>query len=356
MLRGIDVSSNQPANVCATADMDFAVVKMSGNPQYDANGKQLRWDYVNPSAAQLAGDAMRRTGLVAFYHFTWGKDAWTEADFFVEHVKELGYLGKAMLVIDYEAQALSLGREWVRAMADRIEQLAGYKPVIYASGNVIVAQDLFDIGCPMWCANYSRGYETIYGYDTSGCAIYPGCEGSVMWQFTSQGIVGGYDGTLDLDIFFGTREDFLALCGGRVSSGDLAPVENRGGDVHRLLDTLSGRHMLTISAAEKDVLAANGWSYEGVAFKAGVGVNPVFRMYHPRTGQHFWTTDYNEADTLHSGDWKYEGVPFFSREKGAPIYRLYNPNCGDHLWTADVKERDDLKGQGWTYEGVAFEV
>lgn len=356
MLRGIDVSANQPADVCATADYDFAIVKATGNPQYDGNGKQLRWDYVNPYAAEQAGDAMRRTGLVGFYFFTWGRDAWTEADFFVERVRELGYIGKAMLVIDYEAQALSLGREWVRALADRIEQTAGYRPVIYASGNVIVAQGLDGLGCEVWCANYSRGYEVIYGYDISGCRIYPGCEDSVMWQFTSKGIVGGYDGTLDLDVFYGDRGDFLALCGGRGASGDLKPIENRGGDVFRLLDPMSGRHMLTMSGAERDFLAANGWKAEGTAFKVKLGTVPVFRLYNARTGEHFWTTGFDEAESLQSSGWTYEGVPFFAQEGGTPIRRLYNPNVGDHLWTASDEERKALESAGWTHEGIAFSV
>lgn len=204
-LYGIDVSSNQPENVVAKAKCDFAIVKMSGNPQ------DYAWDYVNPYAKTQAADAMRKNGRLGLYHFTWGKSANTEADFFVEQVRKLGYVGKAVLVIDYEAQAVGLGRNWVKRFADRVKERTGVKPVIYASGSVIVEQNLFGLGYPIWCANYSKGYDRINGYNTSGCTIYPGCEQAVLWQYTSQGYVSGYSGPLDCNVFFGTASDWLAL-------------------------------------------------------------------------------------------------------------------------------------------------
>ena len=204
-LYGIDVSSNQPANIVNLVPNDFAIVKMSGNPQgYD-------WDYVNPYAKQQAADAMRKHGRLGLYHFTWGKSANTEADFFVEQVRNLGYIGKAVLVIDYEAQAVELGRNWVKRFADRILDRTGVKPVIYASGSVIVAQNLMALGYPIWCANYARGYDRIDGYSTSGCKIYGGCEKSVLWQYTSQGYLKGYDAPLDCNVFFGTSSDWMKL-------------------------------------------------------------------------------------------------------------------------------------------------
>ena len=205
-LFGIDVSSNQPKRVVRDVDNAFAIVKMSGNPQgYD-------WNYVNPYAKQQAADAIAKHGLLGLYHFTWGKQAEVEAEFFVKCVKELGYLGKAMLVIDYEAEATERGSTWVKKFAKRVEELAGYKPVIYASGSVIVGQSLFSLGYPIWCANYPMGYDRIDGYNPRG-SIYGGCEKAVLWQFTSQGYLSGYDGPLDMDAFYGTVDDFKALMG-----------------------------------------------------------------------------------------------------------------------------------------------
>lgn len=218
-LYGIDVSSNQPERIVRNVVNDFAIVKMGGNPQ------DYTWNYVNPYAKQQAKDVMDKHGLLGLYWFTWGKQASVEADFFVEQVEKLGYLGKAMLVIDYEAQAVGKGQTWVKKFADRVKERAGYAPVIYASGSVIVDQNLFSLGYPIWCASYYKGYDRIDGYDTSGMKIYGGCEKSVMWQFTSQGYLSGYDGPLDLDVFFGGRADFQTLMGPKQAAKPAQPAE-----------------------------------------------------------------------------------------------------------------------------------
>lgn len=201
-LFGIDVSSNQDERVVRDAQNDFAIVKVSGNPHGYA------WNYVNPYAAQQLKDGMSKNGLVGGYHFTYGKDAVEEADFFVEQFKKLGLEGKCWPVIDYEAQALGLGAAWLKKFADRVYKKLGVKPLVYASGSVIVEQDLFSLGYPIWCANYYNGYDEVDGRSTAGMKIYPGCEKSVMWQFTSQGKVKGYSGLLDCDVYFGTAADF----------------------------------------------------------------------------------------------------------------------------------------------------
>lgn len=207
VLYGIDVSSNQPENIFTRVKADFGIVKMSGNPQ------GYNWNYVNPYAKKQSDDIYKKTGMLGLYHFTWGKDANTEADFFVDQVRKLGYLGKAMLVIDYEAQAVNLGGKWVKAFADRVKAKAGYSPVIYASGSVIMSQDLARFGYDLWCANYYKGYDQIEGYDTSGMKIYPGCEKSVLWQFTSVGYLDGYSNPLDLDVFYGDKAKWQQLAG-----------------------------------------------------------------------------------------------------------------------------------------------
>lgn len=200
-LYGVDIYSGEGKNILNFIKYDFAIIKVSGNPQ------EYKWNYVNPYAEKQAKDCISNKKLLGLYHFTWGKqDPEEEADFFIKQVKKLGYLGKAMLVIDYEAQAVKRGRTWVKKFAERIEELAGYKPVIYASSSVINEQTLGDLGYPIWCANYYKGYKTIRGYDTSGMKI--GYKKAIMWQFTSSGRLKGYSGDLDLNVFYGDKDDF----------------------------------------------------------------------------------------------------------------------------------------------------
>ena len=218
---GPDVSSNQPKNVMSLIQYDFGIVKMSGNPQ------GYSWDYVNPYAAQQAKDIYNKTGCLGLYHFTYGlSDATKEADFFIQEVKKLGYLNKAVLVIDYEGDgALNRGRSWVKKFADRIKSKTGCTPVIYASGSIVISQDLFSLGYPIWCANYYKGYEAMYGWSTSGCKIYSGCEKSILWQYTSQGYINGYDGPLDCNVFYGSKSDWQKLAG--IKSSDKKQEEKK---------------------------------------------------------------------------------------------------------------------------------
>ncbi|HAM16050.1 MAG TPA: hypothetical protein DCP91_09390 [Eggerthellaceae bacterium] len=275
-LYGIDVSGgkNQPANICDLVDYDFAIVKMSGNPQYDGNGRALAWNYVNPAAKRQASDVVKRNKPLGLYHFTWGKQAEVEAEFFIEQVRKLGCLGKAMLVIDYEAQALERGQTWVGKLAKRVEQLAGYKPVIYASGGVIVSQSLFSLGYPIWCASYPISYEPIYGYDPQG-SIYPGCENAIMWQYTSQGYIEGYDGPLDCNVFFGSETKFRALMGkSSTPVPEPKPAKKtlkRGqvaADIHKLMvqDERFG-----YSWEERYGAKSEKWTVKGLVFSIMVG-------------------------------------------------------------------------------------
>jgi GH25 family lysozyme M1 (1,4-beta-N-acetylmuramidase) len=223
VLYGIDVSSNQPADIFKKVKADFGIVKMSGNPQRDGNGNPLSWNYVNDYAKQQAADIYKKTGMLGLYHFSWGKEATTEADFFVEQVKKLGYLNKAILALDYEAQATSLGKAWVKKFCDRVKSKAGYSPVIYASGSVITSQGLKDLGYPIWCANYYKGYEDVSGYSTAGMKIWPGLEDSVLWQFTSSGYLSGYSKPLDMDEFRGDKAKWQELAGTKAK----APAEKK---------------------------------------------------------------------------------------------------------------------------------
>lgn len=213
-IRGIDVSSNQPADICSLVDYDFAIVKATGNPPGYA------WDYKNPFMEQQVEDALDKTGCAGLYHFTFGRAAKEEADFFCDTVAD--YVGRVMLVIDYEGQATDNGREWLRELAQRVVYRTGVNPVVYASSSVISDQDLESLAeeedLSLWSANYWRGYDTVYGYDTSG--MKQDIPSSALWQFTSQGILDGYGGHLDLNLFYGDYDTWQKYC-----AASQSPVE-----------------------------------------------------------------------------------------------------------------------------------
>lgn len=215
MLYGIDVSSNQPGDIVSRVPCDFAIVKATGNPP------GYSWDYKNPYMEQQVNDALDKTGCAGLYHFTYGRDAEEEADFFCDTVAD--YVGRVMLVIDYEGDATDNGREWLRAFAQRVKHRTGVNPVVYASSSVIRSQDLEGLAeeedLSLWSANYYLGYQAIYGYDTSACrADVPS---AALWQFTSQGVLDGYDGYLDLDVFYGDADTWRKYCVPQGSEDDM---------------------------------------------------------------------------------------------------------------------------------------
>src|SRR5690606_34774967 len=125
------------------------------------------------------------------------------------------------------------------------------------------------------------------------------------------------------------------------------------------------RHFWTANAGERDALAAQGATVEGVAWYADpAGTNagyPTYRLYNNAKGSHIWTTSPAEKSQLVAGGYSLESVVFSSAspivEVWAPgsgkahIYRLYHPH-GKHHWTSNVNERDTLLRAGYRYEGV----
>lgn len=204
MLNGIDVSSNQPANICDLVPYDFAIVKASGNPP------AYSWNYVNKYMRQQADAVLNRGKLLGLYHFTYGlDDPNIEADHFCDTVAD--YVGRAILVIDYEDEATRKGRDWVRRMCERVKTRTGVTPFIYSSSSVIKDQALGSLGYPIWCANYWKGYEVIAGYDTTGMKL--GYADAKIWQFTSSGRLSGYNGNLDLNVAYMSASEWASYAG-----------------------------------------------------------------------------------------------------------------------------------------------
>ena len=270
MLNGIDVSSNQPANICDLVAYDFAIVKASGNPP------QYSWNYVNKHMRQQADSALNRGKLLGLYHFTYGlDDPAREADHFCDTVAD--YVGRAILVIDYEDKATSKGRDWVRRMCERVKARTGVTPFIYASSSVISEQDLGGLGYPIWCANYWKGYEVIAGYDTTGMKL--GYSGAKIWQFTSSGRLSGYNGNLDLNVAYMSASEWQGFAG---ASGTTAPSEPSrpayGTGAYRL--TADGLRVRTGAGTDKRVKAyseltanAKAHAYSNGTLKRGTAVD-----------------------------------------------------------------------------------
>lgn len=200
-LQGIDISNWQSGINVASVPGDFAIVKVS----------QGTW-YTSPSWRRQADQTTASGKLLGLYHYAEGTDVYAEANHFIEQVRASGYLGKAVLVIDWESQDNSgywRMEDWVGPWCDYVYQQTGVKPMVYCSQSIMrnFDDEIGDYG--LWVAQYANNSAT--GYQS-----HPWNEGTyacAMRQYSSHGRLSGYSGNLDLNKFYGDRSAWLKYAG-----------------------------------------------------------------------------------------------------------------------------------------------
>ena len=206
-MNGIDVSSYQPKNITDLVDYDFVIIKATQGT-----------GYVSPACDAQYQRAKAKGKPLAVYHFANGGDAVAEANYFVKNV--LGYIGEAILVLDYEASAINRGREWVRTFLRTVYDLTKVHAVLYASRSVIDNQNLKALcdeeNCGLWLAAYPHTNPTGY--------YVPANErGEIIKQYSSTGRLNGYNGNLDLDYAWLNPDQWRAYAKGNRDGGTPAP-------------------------------------------------------------------------------------------------------------------------------------
>lgn len=205
MLRVVDVASHQKGIVTGSLDCDAVICKAT-----EGTG------YVNPFCDEHYQSAKAAGKLLGVYHYASGGNPEAEAEFFINNIR--GYLREAVLVLDWESgdNAAWGDSSWVARFCAHVVELTGINPMIYvqrSAANQCVG--LGDYG--IWLAEYpdyaSRGW---------GDYVEPNYSGDyAMHQFTSSGYIAGYGGPLDLSLFFGDTNAWLAYAG---ATGQSVPV------------------------------------------------------------------------------------------------------------------------------------
>lgn len=212
-MNGFDVASYQAADVtCAVQSYDFAIVKASEGTWYN-----------NPKMAAQLTCAQQRGKKIGLYHYAEGADAVAEADHFITSIG--GYRGQALLALDFEMGSnrvyySSGAGDWIRTWVNRVHSVTGVWPIIYVpeSGVSKIPADV-RATCGIWPAAYATMNPT--GYQTN--PWHAGRFGEAMRQYTSEGVLGGYSGRLDLDVFYGNGAAWDAYARG--GSGNTATVK-----------------------------------------------------------------------------------------------------------------------------------
>ena len=204
-LNGIDISSWQAGINLANVPADFVIVKATGGT-----------GYTNPYFKLMANATLKTGKLLGLYHFARERGcsgtAAQEADYFVNAVGP--YVGKAVLVLDWESDALFLGPTWAKQFLDRVYKKTGVRPLIYMSKYPTSSYDWSSVApkYKLWVAQYAdmspTGYQLNPWTDDSG---YGAWDRPTIFQYSSSGSLSGYGGSLDLNIFYGKAADWKAL-------------------------------------------------------------------------------------------------------------------------------------------------
>lgn len=197
MLRVVDEASWQEGIDNTILDCDAVIVKATQGT-----------GYINPICDSLYQAAKSAGKLLGVYHYASGGNATAEADFFLDNIQ--GYIGEAMLVLDWESeQNAQWGNPyWCKEFCDRVYACTGINPVVYVQNSAVdQVANLTDNG--LWIAQYAD--DNPMGWvDTPWNTI---SVRHIMHQYTSKGRIYGWSGDLDLSLFYGDTNAWLAYAG-----------------------------------------------------------------------------------------------------------------------------------------------
>ena len=211
MVRFLDTSNYQGWYNPALTGADAVIVKAT-----EGTG------FVDPFCDGTIQQAINAGMPWGFYHFASAGDANSEAAFFLDNCRN--YFGQGIPVLDWEGNQPV---DWVNVFVERIHTETGVWPWIYANPWRF-NQGGVNQNCARWIAAYpdvvSPTWTQAQGWDP------PLADGNVVaWQFCSDGAVSGIGGNVDLNLFYGTKEAWIAYARG--SKGfDFTGDTGRDGD------------------------------------------------------------------------------------------------------------------------------
>lgn len=185
---GIDLSNHQKGIKFGSFDFDFAIVKATEgitfkDPSFDDHIRLL-----------LGCDK-----LIGCYHYLRPDNQTTldgvreEALNFLDAVDEAGLLGSAILCADWEQKPTDRV-DILKAFLEIVENETGVVPFVYASKSWFnnIKWNSLSIKNPLWVANWPWDtYMKYFPYTPVLDDSFPDIENTVIWQFTSNGIIDG---------------------------------------------------------------------------------------------------------------------------------------------------------------------
>ena len=283
-MNGIDISSYQAELNAEIVPSDFVFIKATEGTKY-----------INPAWREQAGQVTQANKLLGFYHFASTGNPIAEADFFISVVKD--YIGKAVLVLDFEAGAINAwGNVGARQFLNRVKEKTGVYPMIYMSAEV-TRQFNWSITSgnnPLWVAQYASmsptGYQSAPWTDGKG---YGAWSSAAIHQYSSSGSLANWDGHLDLNLAYINASQWNEL-----AVGSSATEQNKNNSNSELEDDDLMKFTYEIIDAKTGKTQGTVYYYDGnkiVALTDKDQWKIIIEIYKDTTGKdmkHYrWRTD-----------------------------------------------------------------
>ena len=198
-MRGIDISNWKEGLVPSMLDIEFCICKATEGI-----------DFVDWCCDGFIQNCIDNEIPFGFYHFAGNDDPETEATFFMSVTQN--YWGHGIPILDWET---TQNVDWVNKFVRKIHYEKGIWPWIY--GNPWrFNQGGVEENCMRWIAAYPNVIHPTLDYDPGEPPETDGLVG--CWQFASDGVVPGYEGDLDIDVFYGDLNAWNAYCGKQPST------------------------------------------------------------------------------------------------------------------------------------------
>ena len=182
----VDVYSGSSDSIIRDPHADGVIVKATQGTGYVNPRCNHQWE--------LAGQLGKLRGL---YHYAGGGNPVSEAQFFINNIRN--YVGQGVLILDWESyQNASWGNaNWARQFVDEVHRLTGVWPMIYVQESALWQAANCANNCGVWVAKYAS--MNWNSWVVPNMSVSSGAFKFLTgWQFTG--------GDMDRSIFYLTKE------------------------------------------------------------------------------------------------------------------------------------------------------
>ncbi|WP_200849495.1 GH25 family lysozyme [Enterococcus sp. CSURQ0835] len=247
VMNGIDVASYQRGINMAAVPGEFVLIKATGG-----------MGYVNPACDEQFQSAVNAGKLVGIYHYAheigFQGTAEQEARFFLDNIR--GYIGKAVLVLDWESDNKN-DVAWAKRWLDIVASEAGVKPLFYTYTGVLNSFNFSSIANAdygLWIAAYGAD-NAINGYLQPSPPAVPYWSNIAMFQYSSNTYLSGWGARLDANVFYGDADTWNAYAGGK-------PVKTVDGHLDTANINTGAFHVTGwMSEKDKDLSKTTPWLF-----------------------------------------------------------------------------------------------